>query len=72
MAETKTPLQRMFSRSGFSLVEALMAAAISVVFLGTVMSAWYFSTKSFKEENVRTQLRLDLHKSVESSKKTCA
>lgn len=53
---------------GFTLAEVLVALSISVTFLGSVVGAWYMSTRSFKEESVRSHLRYDLGKAMERMK----
>jgi prepilin-type N-terminal cleavage/methylation domain-containing protein len=67
MVEKKQRPQRGLP-AGFSLVEVLVALSISGLFLATLTGAWYFSTKSFKEENLRGRLRFDLHKAMERIK----
>ncbi len=54
--------------NGFSLLEALIALGIGVIFLASVLSAWFFSTKIWKEENLRSQLRYDVERSIEKIK----
>ena len=53
------------SKKGFTYVELLMSLSITAMFLTSVMSSWYFSTKSFKQENLKGQLRFELSKALE-------
>ncbi|MBI4352362.1 MAG: hypothetical protein HY593_00400 [Candidatus Omnitrophica bacterium] len=54
--------------AGYVLIEALASLAIGVVLLASVLSAWYFSTKVWKEENIRGHLRYKIEKSMERIK----
>src|SRR3989338_796520 len=62
MAKTKLKM------TGFSLLEAMISIAVGSVFLGSVLSAWQFSTKTWKEENVRSLLRVSIEQSMEKIK----
>ena len=42
-----------------------MAVMLSAMFLTSVMGAWFFSSKTFQQENVKGQLRYDLQKAME-------
>ncbi len=53
---------------GFSLVEASIAMAIGVIFLASVTSTWFTATKVFKEEEVRSELRIGIEKAIERMK----
>jgi len=53
---------------GFTLIESLIALAVSGAFLLTVISAWTFSTKTWKEESVRSNLRVDIEQTMERVK----
>ena len=53
------------SRRGFTIVEILMALFLSATFLTAVMSAWFFSSKTFHQENLQGRVRFDLHKAME-------
>ncbi len=53
------------SRRGFTIVEVLMGLALSATFLSAVMGAWYFSTKAFHEQNLKSQLRYNLSNAME-------
>ena len=53
---------------GFSLLEALIALAIGGVFLTSVLSTWFYSTKSWKQESVKSKLRYDIEKAMEKLK----
>lgn len=56
------------NRDGFSLLEASIALAIGMAFLTSVLIAWFFSTKIWKEENIRSQLRYGIERSMEKIK----
>lgn len=50
------------------MLEAFIAMSIGLVFLGSVLSAWYFTTRIWKEENIRSQLRYGVERSMEKIK----
>ncbi len=56
------------NRNGFTLVEAMIAFGIGLVFLTSVLSAWFFSTKTWKEESLRSELRFDVERTLEKLK----
>lgn len=49
-------------------MEALVAAALGGMFLTSVMSAWFFTTRTWKDESVRSRLRYQIEKAVEHLK----
>lgn len=53
---------------GFTLAEALLAAAMGAIFLVSAVSTWTYSTKTWKEESVRSELRYNVEKSLEEIK----
>lgn len=57
-----------FGNRGFTLIESMIALAISGAFLLTVISAWTFSTKIWKEESVRSNLRVNIEQTMERVK----
>jgi len=42
-----------------------MATMLTAMFLSSVMGAWFFSSKTFQQENVKARLRYDLQKAME-------
>src|SRR3989338_781174 len=56
------------NNKGFSLIEALISLGIGTVFLTTVYSTWIFSTRSWKEENVNSELRYAIETVMEKIK----
>ena len=56
------------SPRGFSLIEAMISLSLGGVFLASVISAWFFSTKTWKEENVRSTLRIGIEQAMERIK----
>lgn len=56
------------SPSGFSLIEAMISMAVGGVFLASVLAAWQFSTKTWKEESVQSLLRVSIEQSMEKIK----
>ncbi|MDP8298954.1 MAG: hypothetical protein P9L88_03540 [Candidatus Tantalella remota] len=55
-------------KKGFTLTEIMFVAVISVLVIGTVMSAWIFTNKIWSKEGYRTSLRIDLLKAMETMK----
>jgi type II secretory pathway pseudopilin PulG len=53
---------------GFTLVESLFALGLGVTFLTVVMAGWYYSTKSWKRESLKSELRYGIEKSLEKLK----
>ncbi len=56
------------SAVGFSLVEAMVALGLGGAFLMSVISAWTYSTKIWKEESVRSTLRVQIESAMERVK----
>ncbi len=56
------------NRRGFTLAESLLAVSIGITFLASSLSAWYYTTKNWKEENYRSELRYNIEKSMEKIK----
>ncbi len=50
---------------GFTLVESLFALGLGVTFLSVVTAGWYYSTKNWKVESLRSELRYGIEKSME-------
>ncbi len=61
--------RRRSSSGGFSLLEALISLSIGVVFLSSVVSTWYFSSKMFKEQSLKTKLYYQVESAMEKIKK---
>lgn len=59
---------RFSNERGFTLVETYVALALSGAFLMSVVSAWYYSTKMWKEETVRTTMRVNVERGMERLK----
>jgi len=51
---------------GFSATEVVFAAVISGAVIAAILAVWVFSYKSWVVENQRTQLRVDLMKTLET------
>lgn len=62
------PRKASLSACGFTLVEALVAVGMSSIFLVSAMSTWTYTTKIWKEESVRSELRYGVEKSLEKMK----
>jgi hypothetical protein len=60
--------KRLRNKKGFSLTELIFAGSIAVVIMITIMSAWIFAYRTWKEETVQTDLRVDLMSSLERIK----
>jgi len=56
------------NKKGFTLVEILFAASLSLLIIGATISAWIFSNKAWSIESVRTSLRVDMMKALETIK----
>jgi type II secretory pathway pseudopilin PulG len=56
-------------KRGFTLVEVIFVAVITVMVIGAILSSWIFTYKAWTTENRRTQLRVDLLKALETIKK---
>ncbi|MBD3296268.1 MAG: hypothetical protein GF392_02755, partial [Candidatus Omnitrophica bacterium] len=54
---------------GFTLVEVIFVAVITVMVIGAILSSWIFTYKTWTVENQRTQLRVDLLKALETIKR---
>ncbi len=48
--------------------ESLLALSLGVMFLASSLSAWYFTTKNWKEESHKSALRFSIEKSMEKIK----
>lgn len=57
------------NKSGFSLVEALMALGVGLTFLATVISLWVFSGKNWKVQSAKTEIRFDIQEAMEKIKR---
>ncbi|MBI3315914.1 MAG: hypothetical protein HYZ87_02950 [Candidatus Omnitrophica bacterium] len=53
---------------GFSLVEAVMSLALGAAFLAAVYGSWFFCTKVWNQESLRSKLRADVEFSIEKIK----
>ncbi len=51
---------------GFTLTEVMFVAVISVIVIGTILSAWIFTHKAWTIEGERTRLRVDMTKGMET------
>ncbi len=56
------------NKRGFTLSESLLALSLGVMFLASSLSAWYFTTKNWKEESHKSALRFSIEKSMERIK----
>lgn len=56
------------SAKGFSMIEASIALTIGAIFLGSVVSTWYASSKVWNQERVRHEMRLNIEKAMERLK----
>jgi prepilin-type N-terminal cleavage/methylation domain-containing protein len=56
------------SNRGFTLAEMLVAVGMGTIFLVSAISTWIYSTKTWKSEGVRSELRYNLEKSLEKMK----
>ncbi|MBI2095021.1 MAG: prepilin-type N-terminal cleavage/methylation domain-containing protein [Candidatus Omnitrophica bacterium] len=59
---------RPLGKRGFSLIEALISLGIGTVFLTAVYNTWIFSTRSWKEENLNSELRYAIETAMEKIK----
>jgi hypothetical protein len=55
-------------RKGFSLIEAAMSLALGAAFLASVYSSWFFCTKVWNQESLRSKLRSSVEFSMEKIK----
>ena len=53
---------------GFVIVEAMLSLTIGVVFLSSVLGAWYYSTLAWKQESTQSGLRFNLQSAMEMIK----
>ncbi len=60
--------KKIVNANGFSLLEAMIAMAVGAAFLATVISAWFFSTKTWKEESTQSLLRVGIEQAMEKIK----
>ncbi|MFH1665933.1 MAG: prepilin-type N-terminal cleavage/methylation domain-containing protein [Candidatus Omnitrophota bacterium] len=59
---------RLLSKKGFTLIEVLFVAIITVMVVSTILSAWIFTQKTWSGERYQTFLRVDMLKSMETIK----
>lgn len=57
------------NQKGFTMVEALFSLAMTVLFLGSVFSVWYFTGRTWGEERVKSELKFQLETTMERVKK---
>lgn len=55
-------------QQGFTLVETYVAMAIGGAFLMSVLGAWFYTTKIWKEESVRMAVRVGVERGIERLK----
>ncbi|MBD3379489.1 MAG: hypothetical protein GF408_03395 [Candidatus Omnitrophica bacterium] len=58
-------MNKLRDSGGFTLTEVLFFAVISVMVIGTILSAWLYAYEVWSEEGRRNRLRVDLLKAVE-------
>ncbi len=62
-------IKNLKNKPGFTLIEALFAVAVGVLFLAAVVSIWFYSTKSWKVQSVKTEIRFDIQDAMEKIKR---
>src|SRR3989338_2025604 len=61
-------MQRGSKKRGFTVIEAAIALAVGTAFLTSAVSSWYFTSKVWNEESLRSKLRYNIVKSMEQIK----
>ena len=61
-------IKKLSKSNGFSLTESLIALGIGLAFLASVLSAWFFTTNTWKQASLRSQLRYDIERTLEKIK----
>ncbi|MEA3489213.1 MAG: hypothetical protein U9R44_02575, partial [Candidatus Omnitrophota bacterium] len=55
-------------KKGFTLTEVMFAAVVTVMIIGTIMSVWLFTYRTWIEKSHQTELRMDMMKALETIK----
>jgi type II secretory pathway pseudopilin PulG len=57
------------NKKGFTLIEMLFVTALTVMVIGSILSAWMFTSKTWTSETQHTQLRINIMKALETMKR---
>ncbi|MFC1548993.1 type II secretion system protein J [Candidatus Omnitrophota bacterium] len=56
------------NKKGFTLLEILFVAALTLMVIGAILSAWMFTSKTWTSESQHTHLRIDMMQAMETIK----
>ena len=59
---------KLTSKKSMSIPEVMLAITIGTVIIGSVLSLWYFTYKTWAVEHIRSKLRVDLEIGIEKMK----
>ncbi len=56
------------NKKGFTILETLFVAALTVMVIGAILSAWMFTSKTWTAESQHTRLRVNMMNAIETIK----